>query len=107
MTKAVQNLKKRTNIPKEKKHILSANKTKTIQIRKKGTLTLPVDLRKRYELDEGDPVTLIDLEEGIFISPKRLVLPKLVDQIEKMRLENNITLSELIEGVKTLRKQKS
>lgn len=77
--------------------------TKTVQIRKKGTLTLPMELRKRYQLDEGDPMTLIDLEEGIFLSPKPSALPKLVAQIENLRRENNISLAELIEGVRALR----
>lgn len=81
--------------------------TKTVQIRKKGTLTLPMELRKRYQLDDGDPVTLIDLDEGIFLSPKVSVLPKLVAQIENLRRENNISLAELIEGVKVLRNQES
>jgi len=80
--------------------------SRTIQIRKKGTLTLPMELRKRYQLDEGDPVTLIDLEEGIFISPKPTVLPKMVAQIEKLREQNDISLVELIEGVRALRNRK-
>ncbi len=77
--------------------------TKIIQIRKKGSLTLPMEIRKRYQLEEGDPLTLIDLEEGIFLSPKTSVLPKLVAQIEELRQKNGISLAELIEGVRALR----
>jgi AbrB family looped-hinge helix DNA binding protein len=77
--------------------------TKTVQIRKKGSLTLPIEIRKRYQLEEGDPLTLVDLEEGIFLSPKTSVLPKLVAQIEKLRQRNGISLTELIEGVRALR----
>lgn len=77
--------------------------SKTVQIRKKGTLTLPIELRKRYQLDEGDPVTLVDLDEGIFISPKTSVLPKLVAQVEALREKENISLAELIQGVRDLR----
>jgi len=77
--------------------------SKTVQIRKKGALTLPMELRKRYQLEEGDPVTLVDLEEGIFLSPKTSVLPKLVAQIETLREKNNISLTELIQGVRDLR----
>ena len=64
-----------------------------------------MDLRKRYHLEEGDPVTLVDLEDGIFISPKISALPKLVKQIEELRAKNNISLSALIEGIGTLRNQ--
>lgn len=77
--------------------------SKTIQIRKKGTLTLPMELRRRYQLEEGDPVTLIDLDEGIFLSPKTSVLPKLVAQIETLRQKHDVSLAELIEGVHRLR----
>ena len=73
--------------------------TKTIQIRKKGSVTIPMEIRKRYQLDEGDPLTLIELGEGFFLSPKRSVLPKLVAEIENLRIKNNISLEELIEGV--------
>ena len=79
--------------------------SRTVQIRKKGTLTLPMELRTRYQLDEGDPVTLVDLDEGIFLSPKTSVLPKLVAQIEELRKKSDISLAELIEGVRKLRGQ--
>ncbi len=78
--------------------------TRIVQIRKKGALTLPMELRKRYQLDEGDPVTLIDLDEGIFLSPKRSV-PKLAAQIEELCLKKNISLTELIDGVQALRSE--
>lgn len=77
--------------------------SKTVQIRKKGTLTLPMEFRKRYQLDEGDPVTLVDLDEGIFLSPKTSVIPKLVAHIETLREKNNISLAELIQGIRDLR----
>jgi len=73
--------------------------TRTIQIRKKGSITIPMELRRRYRIDEGDPLTLIDLGEGFFLSPRRSVLPKLVAEIEALRQKNNITLEELIQGV--------
>ena len=74
--------------------------TITIQMRKKGSITIPMSIRKRYQLNENDPLTLIDIGEGIFISPKKSVLPKLVDEIEKLRTKYNISLEELIQGVK-------
>jgi len=73
--------------------------TKTIQIRKKGSITIPVEIRQRYKLDENDSLTSIDIGEGIFLSPKRSVLPKLVSEMEKLREKYNISLEELIQGV--------
>jgi bifunctional DNA-binding transcriptional regulator/antitoxin component of YhaV-PrlF toxin-antitoxin module len=62
-------------------------------------------MRRRYRLEEGDPVTLIDLDEGIFLSPKPSVLPKLVAQIEELCQEKGISLTELIEGVRAVREK--
>jgi hypothetical protein len=36
----------------------------TDQIRRRGVLTLLAKLRRRYDIDEGDAFTLIDLGEG-------------------------------------------
>jgi hypothetical protein len=62
-------------------------------------------LHKNYQLDEDDPITLIDLGEGIFLSPRHSILPKLAAQIEELRLKNDISLEELIEGVQKERKR--
>ena len=61
-------------------------------------------IRNRYQLDDGDPLTIVDLGEGFFISPKRSILPKLVAELEQIREKHNITLEELITGVIDKRK---
>jgi bifunctional DNA-binding transcriptional regulator/antitoxin component of YhaV-PrlF toxin-antitoxin module len=73
--------------------------TRVIQMRQRGSITIPTDLRKRYQLDDGDPLTIVDLGDGFFISPKRSVLPKLVTEMEQLRDKYNVTLEELIAGV--------
>ena len=71
----------------------------TIQLRKRGTITLPLAIRKKYRLEEGDPLTLIDLGEGVFLSPKRSLLPKLAQEIERLRQKHGVSTEELIAGV--------
>jgi AbrB family looped-hinge helix DNA binding protein len=73
--------------------------TTTIQLRKRGTITLPVTIREKYRLEEGDPLTLIDLGEGVFLSPKRSLLPKLAQEIERLRQKHGVSTEELIAGV--------
>jgi AbrB family looped-hinge helix DNA binding protein len=72
---------------------------KTIQVRKRGTITLPVIIREKYRLEEGDPITLVDMGEGIFLSPKRSLLPKLAQEIERLREKHGVSTEELIAGV--------
>ena len=51
----------------------------TIQMRKNGAITIPKPIRKKHAWDENGAFTLLDLEldldVGIFISPKKSVLP--------------------------------
>jgi AbrB family looped-hinge helix DNA binding protein len=72
---------------------------KTIQVRKRGTITLPVTIREKYRLEEGDPITLVDLGEGVYLSPKRSLLPKLAQEIERLMEKHGVSTEELIEGV--------
>ena len=39
--------------------------TMTIQVRGRGTLTLPATLREKYRLGEGDPLTVVDLDGAV------------------------------------------
>jgi bifunctional DNA-binding transcriptional regulator/antitoxin component of YhaV-PrlF toxin-antitoxin module len=43
----------------------------TVQMRDKGGITLPADLRKRYRLNPGDVFTLVDLGDGSFLLTAR------------------------------------
>jgi len=72
---------------------------KTIQVRKRGNITLPVIIRKKYRLEEGDPISLIDLGEDVFLSPKRSLLPKLAEEIEHLREKYGVSIEELVAGV--------
>jgi len=78
--------------------------TKTVQVRKKGTLTIPSEMRKQYNIEEDDPITLVDTGEGIFLSPKRALLPKLVGEIESLMKKHKVSLDELIKNVQKERK---
>jgi bifunctional DNA-binding transcriptional regulator/antitoxin component of YhaV-PrlF toxin-antitoxin module len=73
--------------------------SKIVQVQKRGNITLPVIICEKYRLEEGDPVTLIDLGEGIFLSPKRSLLPKLVEEIEHLREKHGVSLEELVAGI--------
>jgi len=48
--------------------------TVTIQVRGRGTLTLPASLREKYRLADGDPLTVVDLDGAVLLSPRVLVV---------------------------------
>lgn len=73
--------------------------TVTVQIRQRGAITLPAKLRKRYNLEVGDTLTLLDLDGAFFLVPKVSVVPKLVGEIEQLRQKAGLTIDELMKGL--------
>jgi len=75
----------------------------TVQIRKRGTVTLPADLREKYGIEEGDTYRVIDLE-GIFVlTPMVPMVPELAREIERARVEAGLSTEELLQ---TLREER-
>ena len=42
-------------------------------MRRKGQLTLPSDVRKAAHLEEGDPIEVELVDEGILLRPKKVI----------------------------------
>lgn len=69
----------------------------TVQIRSKGTITLPAALREKYKLEKGKTLSLIDLGEGkILLTTKPSRLGKITARIEKRLKEENVTLDDIL-----------
>ncbi len=72
----------------------------TIQMRGKGSITLPVNLRNKYNLEEGDVFTLIDLGEGSFmLTPQRSEVNRLGERISRIVDAEKIDLDDLLAGL--------
>lgn len=77
----------------------------TLQIRGKGTITLPASLRKKYNLEEGEVLTIIDLGEGtILLKPMVSQVNKLSSRIARRLKEENVTLDDLLQKLDEERK---
>ena len=69
----------------------------TIQIRGKGTVTIPVELRRKYGLDDGDVITLVDLGDGSFLlTPIVSRVDRLGDQVAKGMTEEGVSFEEIM-----------
>ena len=78
-------------------------KSRTIQVRGRGTLTLPAPIRERYDLSDGDPLTLVDLDGAILLSPRMSVADKLAAEIEYLTTEAGLSLDDLLDGLREQR----
>jgi bifunctional DNA-binding transcriptional regulator/antitoxin component of YhaV-PrlF toxin-antitoxin module len=69
----------------------------TIQVRKKGSITLPMDLRNKYGVDEGDIFTLIDMGDGSFLlTPRISQVNRLGDRVAEILSEEGVSLDDLL-----------
>ncbi len=79
----------------------------TLQVRKRGVLTLPSDLREKYAIQEGDTYRLVDMD-GIFVlTPMVPMVPELAQEIERSRLEAGVSMEELLQGLREQRQRYS
>jgi bifunctional DNA-binding transcriptional regulator/antitoxin component of YhaV-PrlF toxin-antitoxin module len=76
-----------------------------IQLRRKGILTLPVSLRRKYNLDENDVFTLEDLGDGSFLLiPQVSNVARLGDRVAEMMAEEEVSLEDMLEALDQERK---
>ena len=67
-----------------------------IQIRQRGALTFPTQIRKKYNIQPGDTYYLVDLD-GIFIlTPMKPMVPELAAEIERQLKEAGASTEELL-----------
>jgi len=77
----------------------------TLQVRQRGTLTLPAEIRSKYRIKEGDTFRLVDLD-GIFIlTPMVPLVPELAREIERARVEAGLSVEEMLKGLRAQRER--
>ncbi len=77
-----------------------------IQVRSKGTFTLPSELRRKYGVNEGDFFTIIDMGDSNFLlKPYRSRVDELADTI-RMELEaRGETLESMLTTLREVREE--
>lgn len=77
----------------------------TLQVRQRGTLTLPSTLREKYGIQPGDTFSLVDLD-GIFVlTPMVPMVPELAREIERLRQAAGLTVEDLLTGLREQREK--
>jgi len=76
-----------------------------IQVRKRGVMTIPSELREKYSIQEGDTFQLVDMD-GIFVlTPMVPMVPELAREIERFRKESEVSMEELMQGLREERER--
>ncbi len=75
----------------------------TVQVRQRGILTLPAEVRQRYNIQPGDTFNLVDLDGLLVLTPMAPLVPELAREIERARIEAGLSTEDLLH---TLREQR-
>nr|PZN29982.1 MAG: hypothetical protein DIU80_08425 [Chloroflexota bacterium] len=77
----------------------------SVQVRDRGVLTLPAELREKYGIRPGDTFRLLDLD-GIFVlTPMVPMVPELAREIERARIEAGLSTEDLLRGLREQRER--
>ncbi len=76
-----------------------------IQVRNRGVITLPAELREKYGIENGDVFRLVDLDGVFVLTPMVPMIPELAREIERARLEAGLSIEELLEGLREQRER--
>ncbi|NLD74136.1 MAG: AbrB/MazE/SpoVT family DNA-binding domain-containing protein [Chloroflexi bacterium] len=74
-----------------------------VQVRERGTLTLPAELRAKHNIKPGDTYYLVDLDGILVLTPMTALVPELAREIERLRQEAGVTTEELLSGLREQR----
>ena len=77
----------------------------SIQIRERGVITLPSELREKYNLETGNVLRLVDLDGVFALVPMTPVVPELAREIERLRLETGLNTEELLQDLRAQRER--
>lgn len=78
-------------------------KPKTMNVSRRGVVTIPKELREKYDLGEGDVLSLIDLDGAFVVKPGVLEVDRLAGRIRKQLEEEGENLQSVLETLKKRR----
>lgn len=78
-----------------------------IQVRSRGVITLPVNIREKYGIRTGDTFRLIDLDGVFVLTPMAPMVPELAREIEQARLEAGLSIDDLLRSLHEQRQRYS
>ena len=76
-----------------------------LQVRNRGVITLPAELREKYGIENGSIFRLVDLDGVFVLTPLVPMVPELAKEIEQARLEAGLSVDELLLSLREQRER--
>ena len=78
---------------------------KSVKLRGSGQLTIPKDLREALQLDKETKLNVFVVGRCLVLTPKPALRRSLAKKVEKEMCGKNISLNDLLEDLKSERRQ--
>ena len=76
------------------------------RMREKGQVTIPVSIREALHLSENSILSVTKVGDGILITSKPSLFEEISTEVRKEADKKGITLDELLEDLKKIRREK-
>ncbi len=74
-----------------------------IQVAKRGVITLPAEVRRENQIEEGQILSLLDLDGVLIITPQELQTDRLANQLAKTWQEQGLDLETMLKILREVR----
>ena len=78
--------------------------TYTVRLRECGQLTLPQTVRRDLAVDEGDILELVQMDDLVWLSPRRALLPELSKEFTALMEAEGVSMADLLQGLEEQRR---
>ena len=77
----------------------------SIQVRRRGQITIPRRLRESLAIKAGDTVSVFQVGEALLLTPRPLQTPQLIERMADMLDESGLTLADLLADLPRIREE--
>lgn len=80
--------------------------TTTVQVRKKGQVTIPAGMREKLQIEDNEVVTItMYADKAIVIIPQKLKTTEILQEASELARKRGITLEEMLADLDEIRHQ--
>ena len=79
--------------------------TLVVRVQEKGQVTIPLEIRRKLNLKQGDMVIFVETENGVIIKPAEVIVSEALDEIGRVLKAKGISLEELIKRGREMRSE--
>lgn len=76
-----------------------------VQIRRRGQLTIPRQLRESLDIGDGDTLTALQFGDALVLASRVLQTPGLTERLASMLDEEGVTLADMLADLPRIREE--